>query len=247
MAIHVAILSWRSAPRRHIPVAIAGSTRHDGDMRIVAFYNNKGGIGKTTMAVHLALYAADRRIKTLLVGLDRQGDACRFLSGGECRLENGLTFRVGEYLWVTYSPMELPRIFKDFDLVIADCPPAIEVVDAVQADLWVVLLDGRFALENLANIHNDISAGDGKVMVVLNRCDMIGKRAFEALRKAAHKIPRATVRATPIPATGPIARTSEFFRPVWEVPNGEGTIGDRAIQSLCQDVLVSSGLGGRIG
>ena len=29
-------------------------------MKTIAFYNNKGGIGKTTFSVHVALYAAKR-------------------------------------------------------------------------------------------------------------------------------------------------------------------------------------------
>lgn len=215
-------------------------------MRTIAVFNNKGGIGKTTFVVHIALFAADRRIRTLVIGLDRQGDVCRWLSGGECKLENGLIFDYSQYLKVIYSPMELPTGLKDFDLVIVDCPPAIEITDKVEADLWLVPLDGRLALENLANIHAEICSGKGSVMVVLNRLDMIGKRPLEALRKAVHKVPRVSVRETPIPATGPIARAAEYYRPVWDVPNGEGTLGDRAIQSLCKDVLGTCGFEGRL-
>ena len=52
-------------------------------MKTIAFYNNKGGIGKTTFSVHVALYAAKHHIRTLAVGLDRQGDLCRWLAGGD--------------------------------------------------------------------------------------------------------------------------------------------------------------------
>jgi hypothetical protein len=38
-------------------------------MHTVVFYNNKGGIGKTTLSVHLALFASARRIRTMVVGL----------------------------------------------------------------------------------------------------------------------------------------------------------------------------------
>jgi cellulose biosynthesis protein BcsQ len=215
-------------------------------MKTIAVYNNKGGVGKTTFAVHLALFAADRRIKTLVVCLDGQGDVCRWLSGGECTIEDGLTFDHGNYLKVTYSPMTLPEDLKGFDLVIADCPPAREIAGEIDADLWLVPLDGRLALENLANIHREICDGTGDVMIVLNRCDLIGKRALEALRKAVHKFPSISVREAPIPASGPIAKTAEYFRAVWDVPNGEGTIGDRAIQRLCTDVLTGCGFAGQL-
>jgi len=214
-------------------------------MQTIAIYNNKGGIGKTTFAVHLALYAAERRIRTMAIGLDRQGDLVRWLSRGEQLLQNGMVFERGKYLQVAYSPMEVPPGLQGFDLVIADCPPAIEVVDEVDANLWLVPLDGRLALENLGNVHGTICSVDSRVMLVLNRCDMIGKRALAALRKAVHQVPGVTVRGTPIPATPSIARSAEYYKPVWAVPHGEGTIGDRAIQDLCKDVLTASGFGDR--
>ncbi|MBK7829742.1 MAG: AAA family ATPase [Nannocystis sp.] len=37
-------------------------------MKTIAVYNNKGGIGKTTFSVHVALYAAKHHIRTLAVG-----------------------------------------------------------------------------------------------------------------------------------------------------------------------------------
>lgn len=58
----------------------------EGWMRTVAFYNNKGGVGKTTLAVHVALRAAlHHGLRTVAMGLDRQGDLLRWLSGGTFR------------------------------------------------------------------------------------------------------------------------------------------------------------------
>lgn len=214
-------------------------------MKRVIVYNNKGGIGKTTFSVHLALFASERRIRTLVVGLDRQGDLCRWLSGGDESLMNGHVFRVNDYLQVLYSPMELPKDLANYDLVIADCPPHVEIVDEVEADLWLVPIDGRLAMENMGNIYTALRRAEGTIMIVLNRCDLIGKRALEGLREAAHQIPHATVRSEPIPSSAAIAKASEYFRPVWKVPYGKDTAGDRAMQSMCNDVLLSCGFGGR--
>jgi chromosome partitioning protein len=49
-------------------------------MRRVVF-NQKGGVGKSTIAVNLAAIAASRGRRTLLVDLDTQGNATRYLLG----------------------------------------------------------------------------------------------------------------------------------------------------------------------
>ena len=55
-------------------------------MKSIAFFNNKGGVGKTTLVYHLAWMMADRGIKTLVVDLDPQANlTAMFLT--EDRLE----------------------------------------------------------------------------------------------------------------------------------------------------------------
>lgn len=43
-------------------------------MRTIAFFNNKGGVGKTSLVYHLAWMFSDRGIKTLAVDLDPQAN-----------------------------------------------------------------------------------------------------------------------------------------------------------------------------
>lgn len=55
-------------------------------MKTIAFFNNKGGVGKTSLVYHLAWMFADRGIKTLAVDLDPQANlTSMFLDEG--RLE----------------------------------------------------------------------------------------------------------------------------------------------------------------
>lgn len=48
-------------------------------MKIVTFTNLKGGIGKTTLSVNLALRASEQGLKVALVDLDTQAHASKFL------------------------------------------------------------------------------------------------------------------------------------------------------------------------
>lgn len=55
-------------------------------MKTIAFFNNKGGVGKTSLVYHLAWMFADRGIKTLAVDLDPQANLTTMFLG-EDRLE----------------------------------------------------------------------------------------------------------------------------------------------------------------
>ena len=58
-----------------------------GSMKTATFFNNKGGVGKTTLAVHLALRAAmHHNLRTIAQGLDRQGTCCAGFRVATCRL-----------------------------------------------------------------------------------------------------------------------------------------------------------------
>jgi chromosome partitioning protein len=49
-------------------------------MKIIVVSNQKGGVGKTTLSVHIAFYALENNLKTLFVDCDPQSDSSRTLA-----------------------------------------------------------------------------------------------------------------------------------------------------------------------
>jgi chromosome partitioning protein len=87
---------------------------------IVSFLNQKGGVGKTTLAVHVADALSRRNQRVLLVDADPQGSALDWAAA-----------RRGERLFpVAGLPRpsihkELPALAHGYDMVIIDGPPRV--------------------------------------------------------------------------------------------------------------------------
>ena len=74
-------------------------------MRKLAFINEKGGTGKTTLAVNVAAYLAEQKnLKVLLVDLDTQGHAAKTL-GVDVR-----SVRPNMYHWLTDDAVTLEQV-----------------------------------------------------------------------------------------------------------------------------------------
>jgi chromosome partitioning protein len=87
---------------------------------IIGFLNQKGGVGKTTLAVHVADALARRKKRVLLVDADPQGSALDWAAS-----------RKGEPLFAVAGlprpsiHKELPALAKGFDFVLIDGPPRV--------------------------------------------------------------------------------------------------------------------------
>jgi chromosome partitioning protein len=105
---------------------------------IISLLNQKGGVGKTTLAVHLATALALRKNKVLLVDADPQGSSLDW-SASRSEDEDALISVIGMPKEILHK--ELPKISADFDFVVIDGAPRVYAVarSAIQASDLVLI------------------------------------------------------------------------------------------------------------
>jgi chromosome partitioning protein len=128
-------------------------------MHIIALVCQKGGAGKTTMAIHLAVEGQRRGLKTLLIDIDPQASAAKIMDrrGEEppevateaaSRLEKAVKAAEGqgyELVIVDTAPQAdraAAQAARVANLVVAPLQPSIVDLDAVDATIDVCKLAG---------------------------------------------------------------------------------------------------------
>ncbi len=99
-------------------------------MRRIAFVNEKGGTGKTTLAVHLAAWAAEQQgQRVLLVDLDTQGHAGKSL-GLDVR-----TLSPNAFHWLTDPSVALADVLRPSAFPRLSVVPAYKQLEGLSAAL----------------------------------------------------------------------------------------------------------------
>jgi len=170
---------------------------------IVAVLNQKGGVGKTTIALHLAGEWAGRGLRVTLVDADPQGSA---LDWSQQRSHQGLprSFGVVGLARATLH-REAPELARDADHVVIDGPPrvaglmrsALLAADLVLIPVQPSPFDGWASAEMLALLAEArVYRPELAARFVLNRCaarTIIARETAETLADHDPPVLAATV------------------------------------------------------
>lgn len=138
--------------------------------KVITVAQQKGGAGKTTIAINLAVALAKRGHGVALLDTDPQGSMGRWFM---TRRENGATdmdFSTASAWGVSY---EVDKLAKAHDFVIIDTPPKID------SDLKPAIRESALVIVPVSASHVDVWATEGvldlaerekaEVLVVMNR------------------------------------------------------------------------------
>jgi cellulose biosynthesis protein BcsQ len=178
----------------------------------VAFYNHKGGVGKTSLAAHVAFRAVELNRELIAIDADKQGNLMDWVSNGNW--SGTEDYGIGDVLLTTNQR-------ADGDMVIVDCPPAFEVVaNFKDVDLWVIPVSGRFSVSGAMAVIAEIKKVDKnpRVCLVANKVDPrteFGRAELEEIKKM-----NVELFKLPIPSHDAIGKAELATVAAWQVPYG---------------------------
>jgi chromosome partitioning protein len=162
-------------------------------MRSIAFLSQKGGSGKTTLAVHIAVAAGSNRENAILIDTDPQGSASVWGHARTAAEPHVIkTTAVG-----TRSVMEEAQTQGNTLAVIDTAPHTISGIDIIAATVDYLLIPCRPSVFDLAAIESSVKiakAARKPAAFVLNACAARGPEVAEAQQVLAkHGYPVAPV------------------------------------------------------
>lgn len=157
--------------------------------KVITIAQQKGGSGKTTLAVNLAISFAASGLRVALLDTDPQGSLGRWFMARRDRLgDPGLDLSTASAWGVSY---ECEKLRKTNDIIIIDTPPKVD------ADLRPALRAADLVLIPVASSHVDLWATEGVLdlaereskpaTIILNRAK-IGTRLAEDVAQAAARL-----------------------------------------------------------
>lgn len=168
---------------------------------MIVLANTKGGVGKSTLAVHLACWAHDRGFRTAVLDTDKQRSSSQWIA--ECEPE--ITIRTADTPEDCLSEAKI--LSKSHDLIVADGPAGLDDVSRtllILADLAILpltpsILDLRSVQQatSILKFAQGINKGKPEGRIVLNKMrtrDNISRELKQAAPGLGVAVAKQTIR-----------------------------------------------------
>ena len=154
-------------------------------MKTISFLSHKGGTGKSTLAIHLAVVAQAEGQEVLLVDLDHHSaSVAEWASARTDEKPFVVTAQLSDV-----AALHQQAIDEGFDLLILDCPPYInpETLQASKiADITLLPVAPRFT--EISGLPRDLGLVSQPYFVVLNSCNPDDDSGAEEVREMLNEI-----------------------------------------------------------
>lgn len=178
--------------------------------KVITVAQQKGGSGKTTLAINLAVEYARQGLRVALLDTDPQGSLGRwFMTRREVMGDPGLDLSTASAWGVSY---ECEKLRKINDLVIVDTPPKVD------ADLRPALREADLVLIPVATSQVDLWATDGVLDLVARE----SRRPYVVLNRVKPNTKLAREVADAAQALSAVAQVSLGQRVVYAETLGHG-------------------------
>ena len=196
----------------------------------IAIYNNKGGVGKTSLTAHIGFRAMELDQEVTIVDADRQHTSMDWLTNG--KWDGNSTVEV--------SSVKLTTDIReaDGDLVIIDCPPAFEVVENYpDVDIWIVPVSGRFSVMGAMTVIDEIKAinKSSRIVLVANMVDIntkFGNAQLKEIKKLEIELFKLQ-----IPRHDIVGKAEMATKAAWAIPYGSRSLTSQNLLAFAEWVL----------
>ncbi len=168
---------------------------------MIAFCNSKGGVGKSTLAAHLAVWAHDRGFRVGVLDTDKQRSSSAWIA----EAESEIPIRVADTPEECLSAAR--ELSKSCDLVVADGPAGLDDISRallILSDLAILpltpsILDLRSVQQATAILKfaQGVNKGRPEGRIVLNKIrtrDNISKELRQAVPRLGVTVAKSAVR-----------------------------------------------------